>query len=159
MLTALALSAVVHASDIGESKKFGIGVASGPMAISATGKFYLNQKSGISAYLGTSGTYHGLRANFESEFVEFAEWSFARLDMYWDAGLDAGLFSWWGYTGAQLGVGGGVGVELQFSKVPAHVFVDVGLGVYPLNFCNTYTAYSGLCLIQPRGAAGGRWYF
>ncbi|MES2641586.1 MAG: hypothetical protein V4850_18995 [Myxococcota bacterium] len=159
MLLALALSSVVEASDVATTKKFGIGVASGPFAISATGKFYLSEKSGIAAYLGSSGIYHGARVNFESEFVEFGDWDFGRLDMYWDAGVDVGLWTYFGYTGAQIGVGGGVGIELQFNKVPASVFVDVGLGVYPLNLCSGYGAYAGFCLISPRGAAGGRWYF
>lgn len=159
MLTALALSTLVQASEIGTTKKFGIGVASGPMAISATGKYYFNDRAGLSFYAGTSGLYHGARVNFESEIVEFADWDWATFGMYWDAGVDLGLYSWWGYAGANVGVGGGVGVELQFAEVPAQVFVDAGLGVYPVNFCNVYTSYAGFCLVSPRGAAGGRWYF
>jgi hypothetical protein len=163
MLTALALVTALttnaNASDVATTKKLGVGVATGPFAISATGKYYLSDKVGISAYLGTSGVYHGLRANFEMEFWPIHDWNFGRLDMYWDAGVDAGLWTYFGYTGAQVGLGGGVGAELQFEKVPASVFVDVGLGVYPLNLCSGYGAYAGFCLVSPRGAAGGRWYF
>lgn len=166
MLTALVLaSSFANATEVATAKKLGIGVASGPFYISATGKYYLSKKSGISAYLGTSfASYNGLRVNFESEFVEFADWDFGRLDMYWDAGLDVGVWmSPFAYAdgshdvAGQLGIGGGVGVELQFHKYPASVFVDVGLGVNALNTC-AYSA-STFCLISPRGAAGGRWYF
>jgi hypothetical protein len=159
MLTFLALVATANASDVATEKKFGIGVASGPMAISVTGKYYFSDKAGVSAYLGTSGLYTGLRANFEDEFVTFHEWDFGRLDMYWDAGLDVGLLSYYGVGGFELGVGGGVGVELQFEKVPASVFVDAGLGIWPLNGATYVDGFPGFGLVSPRGAAGGRWYF
>jgi hypothetical protein len=160
VLTALAFVAFAQASDVGTVKKLGLGVATGPFFASVTGKYYLSDKVGISAYLGTNGFYHGIRANFEMEFVEFHEWDFGRLDMYWDAGVDAGLYTSVFYTslgyGGELGVGGGVGVELQFSNVPASVFVDAGLGIHPI--CGSLSL-SGFCLVQGRGAAGGRWYF
>jgi hypothetical protein len=159
VVTALLVSTLAQASDVGTSKRIGVGVATGPGILDATGKYYLNDKMGISAYLGTSFSYHMLRGNFEMEFVELADWDFARMDMYWDAGIDLGLHTAYGFVDGQFGLGGGVGVELQFHEVPAHVFVDVGLGVNPLNFCDIYEAPGGFCLIAPRGAAGGRWYF
>lgn len=159
MLTALLVSSLAHATDVATSKRIGIGAATGPAYLTATGKYYLNDKMGISAYLGTSFVFHMLRANFEMEFVELADWDFARFDMYWDAGLDLGLHTYYGYVGGQLGIGGGVGVELQFHELPASVFVDGGLAVNPLNFCSVYQAPGAFCLISPRAAAGGRWYF
>ncbi len=157
LLASLLLAGSAAASEVATEKRLGVGVASGPFAISATGKYYLSDKSGISAYLGTSGVYHGLRANFESEFLEIQEWDFARLDLYWDAGIDFGVWTWFG-SAAHFGIGGGVGIELQFNDVPASVFVDAGLGVYPV--CSGAGAgYTGACLVGGRGAAGGRWYF
>ncbi|MDP2317432.1 MAG: hypothetical protein Q8P41_31395 [Pseudomonadota bacterium] len=158
MLLTLALTSLAQASDVATTKKFGIGVASGPTGIAATGKFYLTDKAGISGYIGTSGWYHGFRANFEMEFYEIESWDFGRLDLYWDVGVDLGLWTWGVSTGL-VGVGGGVGIELQFEKVPASVFVDAGLGIYPVNAYDTIGPKAGFGLIAPRGAAGGRWYF
>lgn len=159
MLTALVLSSFAYATDVGVIKKFGIGIATGPMGISATGKYYLNQKMGISAYIGSSVQYQGLRANFEMEFLEPADWDFARLGLYWDAGVDLGIWTWYGLNAGIVGVGGGVGAELQFHEVPASVFVDVGIGLYPVNAYDELKEIAGFGLIAPRGAAGGRWYF
>lgn len=157
----LLLSAPADASDVGSPNKFGIGVASGPSAIDFTGKYYFNEKAGLAFYAGTSFVYHNVRVNYESEIKTFVEWPWAEFVMYWDAGVDAELWTFYGST-FEVGVGGGVGVELQFEKVPAQVFVDAGLGVYPVNYCSGITASTGVpCFgwVQGRGAAGARWYF
>ena len=157
MIAMMLFAGAAEASEVATSKMFGIGVASGPNAIDFTLKYWFNEKMGISGYAGTSIVYHAVRVNFESEIVKFAEWSFAGFDMYWDAGVDVG---YWFYGAPVVGVGGGVGVELKFNSVPAHVFADVGLQVNPINPCGGYGGYyNGLCYVSPRVAAGGRWYF
>jgi hypothetical protein len=164
LLTALLLASnFAHATEVARGKQFGIGPsATGDTIISVTGKYWFNEKMGLSFHAGTSGAYHGARGSIEGEFVEFGDWPFARFAMYWAAGIDAGVNT--AFTLApEVGVGGGVGVTLQFHDVPAEVFVDAGLSVYPLNYCTINACgfgYGfGYGLVQLRPAVGGRWYF
>ncbi|MFZ5478654.1 MAG: hypothetical protein ACOZNI_17920 [Myxococcota bacterium] len=155
MLTALVLaSSLANATDVARTRKFGIGASTGVAYLAFTGKYYFDPKGGIAFWAGTSGIHHQARVNYEREFVEFADWDFARFDMYWDVGADFGV---WYLGTAEVGAGGGVGVELQFHEVPVQVWVDAGAGVYPS--CYGYGVYVGGCFLQGRGSAGGRWYF
>jgi hypothetical protein len=153
---------LANATEVGKGKVFGIGATTGYPAIAVTGKYYLNQKTGIAAFLGTTVFYHQLQVEYQSEFLEIHDWDFARFPIYWFAGLDLGLTSL--VNGSldftlypKIGVIGGVGVALQFHDVPAEVFVESGLGIYPLNGCDGF--YYAACLPGVMGHAGGRWYF
>lgn len=166
MLTALLLaSSFAHAgSDVGDSKKFGIGVATGAPLAAFTGKYWFNDKSGLAFYAGTAIVYHTARASFQSNIHTWGEsWSWGQLPLYWHVDAEAGVYTVPGYTVAPtLGVGGGVGVALQFQKVPAEVFVEAGLGVGYNGYCVdalTGTGVAAACYLRGMGAGGGRWYF
>lgn len=159
MLTALLLSSTVFATEIGTSKKFGIGIASGAHYFSITGKYYLDEKSGISCYIGNSWLYQGLRANYEREFYPVGNWGWANLDLYWAAGLDLGLWTYYGNYPAVFGVGGGIGADLQFEDIPLSIFGDVGVGLYPVNAYDSIGKFAGFGLFAPRTALGARFYF
>lgn len=152
-LLMLANAPTAEASDIGTDKKFGIGAHLGSSA-TITGKYYLSEKNGLAFHVGTwyFWSIHA-RVQFESEFVEFADWDFGRLDMYWNAGVsfNQGFF----YAGTDIGVGGGVGVELQFHNFPLQVFIEADLHIQPTGFIpgfgySWYSYYAG---------PGARWYF
>ncbi len=159
MLTALALISIAHATEIATSKKFGIGLASGPGGLAIAGKYYLDSKGGIAGYLGTSWRYQAVRVNYEREFYQIESWGFARLDLYWDAGVDIGSWFYYGKVAGVIGFGGGVGAELQFHEVPLNLFLDIGLGIYPVNAYDELDKFAGFGLVAPRGALGARWYF
>lgn len=159
MLTALALTAAVHATEIGTSKKFGIGLASGSQAGALTGKFYVSEPAGFAVYVGTSGWYNGLRINYEREFYPVDSWGWAQLDLYWLVGVDVGLWTYYGKNPMVFGAGGGVGADMQFHDVPLSVFLDIGVGLYPINAYDELDRFAGFGVFAPRGAFGGRWYF
>lgn len=166
MLLALVLSSVTAdaATDIGTEKKFGIGVATGAPLLSLTGKYYLTERSGIVGYAGTTFFSHALRVGYQAPIHTWGEnWSWGQLPLYWHVDAEVGVWTYLG-SGIQVGAGGGVGLALQFAKVPAELFTEVGIGVYPLNYCNiSYPGIPGstraLCIVAPFGAAGARWYF
>ncbi|MEZ4240514.1 MAG: hypothetical protein R3F59_31040 [Myxococcota bacterium] len=146
------------ASEVGSEKPIGIGVEAGNAAYAnLSAKFWLSDKAGISAHAGTLFVYHEVGARFEADFVE---WSFdwADLPMWWWVGADVGLYSNAGYSAVQVGPSGGIGAALQFADFPGEVFATTGLGVYPANYCSGLGS-GGLCVIQPRGTAGFRYYF
>lgn len=162
MLVALLLSSWAHATEVAIDKKFGIGVSTGYPYLNVTGKYYFNDKAGIAGYLGTTGSYQSLRAAYQSEIAEMANWDWARFPIYWQAGVEVGLWTpGYGYAGGQLGVFGGIGVALQFHEVPAEVFGEVSLGVTPLNqYCHDADIVAdGVCWLGGGITAGGRWYF
>lgn len=162
-MSLLLLSGLALATEVGKTELFGIGASTGwPGAISVTGKYYFNQKIGLAAFLGTSVVVSGLQAQVEGEFYEIKDWSWARLPLLWFAGVDLGITSY--HNGRlddgiypHIGAYGGVGAALQFHSVPAEVFVQAGIALYPVNGCSGF-AY-GLCLANGVGRAGGRWYF
>lgn len=159
MVTALALTALAHATEIGTTKKFGLGLASGSHFGALTGKYYLNENVGVVVYVGNSGWYTGVRANYEREFHALDSWGWAQLDLYWLVGADVGLWTYYGRYPAVIGAGGGVGADMQFHDVPLSVFLDVGLGLYPINAYDELDRFAGFGLVAPRGSLGGRWYF
>jgi hypothetical protein len=162
MLVALLLSSFAHATEVGMDKQLGLGVATGYPYLNVTGKYYLTDKAGIAGYLGSAFSYQSLRAAWQSEITELANWDFARFPMYWQAGADIGLWTpGYGYTGGRVGLYGGLGVALQFHEVPAEVFGEIAIGVYPVNgYCHDANVVAdGVCWMGANGTAGGRWYF
>lgn len=150
-------------SDVGtDGNTFGLGVVFGDPYIGVTGKFWLNEKSGISFYAGTAFLYHSVRGSFQSNFVTVGEeWSFGQLPIYWHVDVDAGAWTVTGGLYPRVRAGGGAGVAFQFDAVPAEAFVEVGLMAgYNGYYCGTaYLGLGALCYVGPLYAAGGRWYF
>lgn len=156
------LTALAGATEVAHEKRVGIGAHVGyPTAF--TMKFYISQKGGFTFHVGVvPGYWYGAgryflhlhsRLQYQHEIVEFADWEFARFDMYFsvDAALNVVPDD---PVVLRPGVGAGVGVELQFHEVPASVYVETIPMVFPIDFGNTpyfpVTVYGG---------AGGRWYF
>ncbi len=167
-VAALALSShLAHAgSEIGTDKKFGIGGSTGDPYIAVTGKYWLNEKSGIVGTFGTTIVYQTLRVDYESNIVTFGkDWSFGQLPLYWHADLEVGAYTPYYGLYPRFAVGGGVGVALQFDSIPAEVFSNVGLTGGYSSFCgNSYggaygTGFALFCYINPIATLGGRWYF
>jgi hypothetical protein len=157
-LLALLSAAASAGSEIGTERTLGLGVETGNAAYAnLSGKLWLNEKSGLSFHAGTLFVYHEVGARYEGNFHEW-EFEFADLPLWWWVGADVGLYSNAGYSAVQVGPSGGIGAALQFTAFPGEVFVTTGLGVYPANYCSG-VGNSGLCLVQPRGTAGFRYYF
>jgi hypothetical protein len=155
LLLALSLATQdAHAgkSEVGTSKTTGIGVNLGyPNAFTA--KLYFKPKSGMSV---TAGAYPGglgtamVRVQYEQVFYTIGNWDWGKLDLYWNAGVGSNVT----IVGLNLqpGIGGGVSALLRFKDVPAEVFVDNSIYVYPALFSAAFdTGYVG--------GLGGRWYF
>ncbi len=167
----LALSLAHAQTDIGTTKKFGLGIGTGPTTIALTGKYFFNEKSGLAFFAGTSFVSHQARVAYQSNIHSWGDnWSWGQLPLYWHVDVEGGLDAYPGYAGyPRLGVGGGVGVALQFKKVPIEVYADVGIGVYPVNgYCSAVAAdaaaltgidVSAGCWIGGMGGGGARWYF
>jgi hypothetical protein len=164
--------ALAHATTtIGTDHTFGLGVASGPSAIDLTGKLYFNEKSGLEFFVGTSGISHNARVVYQSNIHSWGDdWSWGQLPLYWHADVDLGVTTYPGYpVYPRIGAGGGVGVAAQFNKFPLEVFVEAGLGIYPLNgYCSAVAAdtyeltgvnVGAACWVGGLGAGGVRWYF
>lgn len=163
MLTALVLSGLANASDIGTDRMFGLGAEFGNGTyINVSGKYWFNEKSGLSFHGGTSFYYHEIGARFESNFIKGEWFDWADLPIWWWVGADVGVGTSWGLVAPQVGPSGGAGAALQFNNFPGEAFVTVGLGVYPLSWCNSISPYSTFnagCWIQGRGTLGFRYYF
>ncbi len=154
MLTSLLLLstlATAAPSEVGTDKKFGLGVQLGaPMTF--TGKYWLDDQGGPAFHVGTYFVYHEARVQFERQFVQFGDWDFGDVGMYWHAGVATRYWTVPNYVNElSLGPSGGVAGELRFKPVPAAVFVEAGTAIYVLG--HDYSWYS------INYAAGGRWYF
>lgn len=167
MLTSLLLlTHFAHATEIGTDKKLGVGVATGDVYVAFSGKYWLSEKSGLTAMLGTSFVYQSLRVGYESNIVTFGQdWSFGQLPVYWHADVELSAYTVPYAFYPRIGAGGGAGVALQFESLPAEVFVNAGLTIGYTGYCSSsYGVLGGAglrvgCLIRPLGTAGGRWYF
>ena len=153
-------------TEVGDTKVFGAGVQLGwPMT--GTVKYFLSDNHGVSAHLG--GWFAGLgwvelRGQYEMRVIEFADWKFADLGGYWNAGalfnkLFVPDYLYPNYAGrtVQVGICGGVGAEMRFKDVPAAVFAETDLRVYV--YGPESGALAGANNWGPAVAAGGRWYF
>ncbi|GDX80009.1 hypothetical protein LBMAG42_18200 [Deltaproteobacteria bacterium] len=174
LLLALTLSSAHADTDIASVKKFGLGLSTGPALITVTGKYYFGEKAGLAFWAGTSGNFHNARVAYQGEIVHWGDdWSWGQMPLYWHADLDVGIYSdpfvYAGTVFPNVGVGGGVGIALQFKKTPIEVFVDAGLQIVPVHgYCGAVMAdtaaatgidLSGVCWVGGLGSAGGRWYF
>jgi hypothetical protein len=156
MLLALALFATsAHAeSEVGTARKLGVGVSFGNGIIGATGKYWFSPTIGVAGYLGNAVELQQLRANFEMDIFTIRDTEFGSFDLYWLAGLDLGVWLKPGLAAPKFGAGAGIGVNLKLADFPGDIFLDVGLGGYPVDFCGQTS-----CVVQPRADLGARYYF
>lgn len=163
MLTALVLSSLANASEIGTDRMFGLGAEFGNGTyVNVSGKYWFNEKSGLSFHAGTLFTYHELGARFESNIIKGEWFDWADLPIWWWVGVDVGAYTAYGLVAPQVGPSGGAGAALQFNGFPGEAFVTAGVGVFPVNYCGALSGYAGFaaaCWIQGRGTAGFRYYF
>jgi hypothetical protein len=158
MLTALWLvSSIAGATEIGTTRKIGLGATGAWSGITATGKLWLGEKAGIAGFASTAIVYHSLRAQFDLDLIEFHDWKFGRLDGYAWAGLEVGGHTVGWTTKPTFGPVLGVGADMKFHTVPVEAFVAGGAGYYPL--CSSGTPGMAWCSLQPRMDVGGRYYF
>lgn len=168
MISALALALLVnpaHAAtgtEIGTARKLGLGASFGNGYISLAGKYWFKPTLGVSAYVGNGWLLQQLRVNFEQDIFTVRDMDVGRLDLYWLAGMDVGLWVQPGFAAGKLGFGAGVGVNLKFNDWPLDAFLDIGAGGYPFDYC-TLPAVNGLpatlCYLEPRADLGMRYYF
>ena len=161
MLSVLALlrstSAAPATTEVGTIRKLGLGGSIGNGWLSAAGKYWFTPGTGVSGYVGTGGILQQVRANFEMDLFTVRDSDFGRFDMYWLLGVDTGVWLYPGFASPKLGFGAGLGVDLKLHDTPLDVFVDVGLGGYPIDFCSDSVQL--FCYLQPRTDLGVRYYF
>ena len=167
VLAALLGVGLAHAgSEIGDERRFGLGLESGATLIGLSGKYWFNDRMGLTAVIGTSFVLQEGRLGFESQIRRYGEsWSFAQVPLYWHVGVEfaEATVAW---TGTRVGVDGGVGAAFQLAKVPVEVYAQGGLAVYPVNTaCQAKYAADGidepgvLCAVGVRIGLGARYYF
>ncbi len=144
-------------TEIGTARKLGIGAATGNGFISVTGKYWLKPTIGFAGYIGNGGELQQARVNFEMDLFTIRDMDVARLDLYWLAGVDGGMWIEPGYVAGKLGFGAGLGVNMKFNDWPMDAFLDVGAGGYPFDQCTS--AVQVFCVLQPRADLGARYYF
>ncbi len=154
MISTLAFLAALGAAQaadtpVGHGNNFGIGADVGTANPKFTGKYWFDDQGGLAFFVGAPlwGYLDG-RVQYERQFVQFGDWDFADLGMYWDAGVATILWD----TGMLAGPSGGVGAEMRFKDVPAAVYVENDVQLYFYN----QTGYNSFGYI---GSLGGRWYF
>jgi hypothetical protein len=131
VLTLLLALAVpdAHATDVGRSKRLGVGIELGaPSGLSA--KYFFNEKQGVSIHLGAWATSRFYVAGqFEFEFLELGDWGWARGDLYGLAGAESGFIYIYPYDHGYLGIYGGAAAELQFNDAPINIYLELGIGL------------------------------
>ena len=143
-----------HATDVGRSKRIGVGIEVGaPAGLSA--KFFLNEKQGVSLHVGAwATTRFAVSGQFEFEFLELGDWGWGRADLYGLAGLETGYIYVYPYDHGYGGVYGGAAAELQFNDVPINLYLELGAGI-------ALTGDGVQSVVVPLGHStlGARWHF
>lgn len=137
MLTVLALTAQVHATEIGSSRPFGLGIQLGtPSGLS--GKFYLGGRRnaidfGVGAWYG-DGFYDSFYAHgtYSWHFPELT--SGGGVAIPWRAGVGGWIASgYWGWgryrSDAILGVRVPIGLDFDLETAPVQFFVEAALAM------------------------------
>lgn len=155
LISLLLLVDPAHATEVGRGKRWGVGIEVGaPNAL--TGKFFLDEKQGVSLHAGWwATTALSTRAQYEHEFLEVKDFGAARFDLYWAAGLTAGYLPYHPYYGAgYFGPHGGVASELQFHDAPLNLYLEANLGL-AFAFADPLTKVWPVANVQ----LGSRWHF
>ena len=157
MLTALALAPSAHATEIGSSRPFGLGIQLGsPSGI--TGKYYLGgRQNALSFAVGSQydgGFYSGLWVTGAYDFHIAELTSGSGVTIPWRVGvggfLATGSYGWGRYYGnVYLGARVPVGLDFDLETAPVQFYVEVAanLVLYP-------GIYGGL-----EAGIGARYYF
>ncbi len=161
-------------SEIGSAKRVGVGLVVGDPNVGATGKFWMNDKSGVAVFLGTSVVEvipqlrlnYAMRGSFESEYLTVGEdWTFGQLSLYWHVDVDVGAyFLASDESYARVAVGGGAGNALQLGRLPLEAYVNVGALVGYNGYCVAHPSLQtallpALCYVRVTASVGVRWYF
>jgi hypothetical protein len=151
-LLLLATTALAEPPEIAHGKDFGIGLQLGS-PITFTGKYWFDDKGGLAFHVGTwFAMYYEGRVQYERQFVQFGDWDFGDLGMYFHGGVAT---RYWTVPGVahefSMGPSAGAAGELRFKPVPAAVFVEMGTAVYVVGHDYSWVSINY--------AAGGRWYF
>lgn len=155
LLALLVLIAPASATDVGRSKRWGVGLEFGaPNAL--TGKFFFDEMQGVSLHAGWWATLAlSTRAQYEREFIELGDWGAARMGLYWLAGMSFGYLPYHPYYGAgYVGPHGGAAAEFQFHDLPMNLYLEANVGA-SLAFASPVTKVWPVANAQ----LGGRWHF
>lgn len=151
----LALIGEADATEIGVERRWGVGIELGaPNAV--TGKYFFDDLSGVSLHAGwwADRALH-VRAQYEREFLEVANPAWARLGLYWLAGVHTGFLPFHPYyDAAYVGPHAGAAAELQFHDIPINVFLEADVGAAAA-FATPETLIWPIANIQ----LGGRYHF
>ncbi len=154
LLSTLFLGAAntAYATDIGSSSKFGIGAETGyPMIANLSMKVWFNDQYGLSMRAGANFfDYFETAVRFEGVAYRGQWFDWADLPFIWHVGLDLGFEMDDRSPDWQVGPEAGFGAALQFSSFNGEVFVQHGIGIYPVTVWDT---------VEPRVSAGFRYYF
>lgn len=156
MLSLLLALAVpdAHATDVGRSKRIGVGIEVGaPAGLSA--KYFFNEKQGVSLHVGawsTSRVY--VAGQFEFEFLELGQFGWGRADLYGLAGIETGYIYVYPYDNGYGGLYGGAAAELQFDAVPINLYLELGLGMGLTN-----DGVTARVVPNAHSTLGARWHF
>jgi hypothetical protein len=151
-LLLLATTALADPPEVAHGKDFGIGFQFGS-PITFTGKYWFDDQAGLAFHAGTwiPNFFEG-RVQFEQRFVQFGDWDFGDVGMYFHAGVATRYWTVPGIANEfSLGPSGGAAGEVRFKAVPAAAFVEMGTTVYVLGHAYTWVSINY--------GVGGRWYF
>lgn len=164
------VAGLASATEVANGADDGVGLSIGAPSFAFTYKHFFTQKHAIAAYVGRSPRWIPLdaRAEYNGELAEMHDWVWGRLALMWEAGVELSLTDRYGRIGTRMGVVGGLGATLNLHDFPLEAFMDLSIGVYPLNNnCYDTLAASSSCLVgrvdKDRFPSplrvGARWYF
>lgn len=150
---AVALASTAQASEVGTSKKLGLGLGGGTVNSGIAGKLFLSDKLALQGVLGSYGGWgYGLDVDAVQQFGSLATHEAGEL--VWGLGAGVGLFTWsGGVGGSSLAVSGVGQLAWRFHAVPLEVTAEWRPGFY----FGGATELSGIFL----GGSGSavRWFF
>lgn len=155
----LAALSTAHATDIGESRRTGVGLSVGvPTAI--TGKQWVGDGHGLVLDLEFDPYRRvgGARAGYELRLTRFGEWHWGALDLNGQvAAAVQGGPGPWGGGAMRLGGGGGLGLSVLLAETPLEIFNELQVAAYPLSLAEG--AYWAGGMVDLNGTLGVRYYF
>ena len=154
---AVALASTAQASEVGGSKKIGLGLGGGTVNSGLAGKYFLSDKLALQGVVGSyAGWGLGLDVDAVQQFGSLAKGDAGEL--VWGLGAGVGLFTWdagkagIAAGGSSLSLSGVGQLAFRFNAAPIEVTAEWRPGFYLGD-----SAISGLYL----GGTGGavRWFF
>lgn len=152
-LLLLASVALADSPEIAHGKDFGVGVVVGLPPIAFTGKYWFDNDNGLAFYGAIwPPNFFEARVQYDRRFVEFGDWDFGDVGMYFHVGVASRYFPV--VNGSDyfvMGPSGGVGGLVRFKAVPAEAFAEMCTEVYAVGWSH---GWGDIDMV-----AGGRWYF